>query len=96
MTARALRGVDMIRDAATETRCKPTAYELTTITGIPVVTFRGLTRTGLSVKEFAELSRYTVPRIRAEVSRRRIKADRGGQAYVIPVAELAVPLTWAD
>lgn len=85
MTARALRGVDMIRDATLEA---PPA--------IHVLILKGLPRTGLSVKEFATITGYPEWRIKSEIRNGRLRADRTGQSTVIPVEELAVTTTWAD
>lgn len=85
MTARALRGVDMIRDATLEA---PPA--------IHVLVLKGMPRTGLSVKEFATITGYPEWRIRSEIRNGRLRADRTGQSTVIPVEELVVTTTWAD
>lgn len=84
MTARALRGVDTIRDAATAT---PPAIHVLILDGLP--------RTGLSIKEVAKITGHTENRIRAAVRNGELRADRTGQAAVIPITELATIDGWA-
>jgi hypothetical protein len=85
VTARALRGVDMIRDAAL---AAPPAVHVLILDGLP--------RTGLSVKEVAKISGRKEDRIRRAARNGEIRADRTGQALVIPVSELATIDKWAD
>ena len=85
MTARALRGVQAIGDAALQA---PPAIHVLILDGLP--------RTGLSVKEVAKISGHKEDRIRRAVRNGEIKADRTGQAAVIPVSELAKIAKWAD
>ena len=85
MTARALRGVQAIGDAALQA---PPAIHVLILDGLP--------RTGLSVKEVAKISGHKEDRIRRAVRNGEIKADRTGQAAVIPVSELAVIANWAE
>lgn len=85
MTARALRGVQAIGDAALQA---PPAIHVLILDGLP--------RTGLSVKEVAKISGHKEDRIRRAVRNGEIKADRSGQAAVIPVTELAEIAKWAD
>lgn len=85
MNARALRGVDMIRDAS-----------LAAPPAIHVLVLDGLPRTGLSVKEVAKISGRKEDRIRRAIRNGEIRADRTGQAAVIPVSELATIDKWAD
>ena len=85
MTARALRGVQAIGDAALQA---PPAIHVLILDGLP--------RTGLSVKEVAKISGHKEDRIRRAVRNGEIKADRTGQAAVIPVSELAEIAKWAD
>ena len=85
MTARALRGVQAIGDAALQA---PPAIHVLILDGLP--------RTGLSVKEVAKISGHKEDRIRRAVRNGEIKADRSGQAAVIPVSELAVIANWAE
>lgn len=89
MTPRPLRGVDMLNEAAR--RPQPT-----TIPTIPYIIYDGLPRTGLSVREVAKISGHKEDRIRRAVRNGEIKADRSGQAAVIPVSELAVIANWAE
>jgi len=85
VTARALRGVQAIGDAALQA---PPAIHVLILDGLP--------RTGLSVKEVAKISGHKEDRIRRAVRNGEIKADRTGQAAVIPVSELAVIANWAE
>jgi len=85
VTARALRGVQAIGDAALQA---PPAIHVLILDGLP--------RTGLSVKEVAKISGHKEDRIRRAVRNGEIKADRSGQAAVIPVTELAEIAKWAD
>ena len=85
MTARVLRGVQAIADTAPSP-----------IPTIPYLPIDGLPRTGLSVKEVAKISGHKEDRIRRAVRNGEIKADRTGQAAVIPVSELAKIAKWAD
>jgi len=85
VTARALRGVQAIGDAALQA---PPAIHVLILDGLP--------RTGLSVKEVAKISGHKEDRIRRAVRNGEIKADRTGQAAVIPVSELAKIAKWAD
>lgn len=85
MTARALRGVDMIRDGAIDA---PPAVHVLILDGLP--------RTGLTVKEVAKITGHTENRIRTEIRNGRLRADGDGQSYVIPVSALADIDQWAD
>jgi hypothetical protein len=85
MTARALRGVETIAAAA-----------LAAPPAVHVLVLNGLPRTGLTVKEVATISGHAIDRIRKAVRNGEIKADRTGQAAVIPVTELATIAAWAD
>lgn len=85
MTARALRGVDMIRDAALEA---PPAVHVLILNDLP--------RTGLSIREVATITGHKIDRIRKAVRNGEIRSDRSGQAAVIPVTELAEIAKWAD
>jgi hypothetical protein len=87
MTARALRGLEAIRDTAIQPELIP---------AIPFVTIDGLPRTGLSVKEIAKITGHRENRIRTEIRNGRLKADGDGQSYVIPVSELATIAGWAE
>jgi hypothetical protein len=85
MAPRPLRGLDAIREA---TEKAPPAIHVLTLDGVP--------RTGLSVKEVSHITGLPVHRIRTEIRNRRIRVIDGGSSYVIPVAELAEIVTWAD
>ncbi len=89
MTPRPLRGVDMLNEAAR--RPQPAA-----IPTIPYIIYDGLPRTGLSVREVAKISGHKIDRIHRAVRDGEIRADRTGQAAVIPISELAVIEKWAD
>lgn len=85
MTARALHGVQMIRDAS-----------LQALPAVHVLILDGLPRTGLSVREVAKITGHTENRIRTEIRNGRLRADGDGQSYVIPVSALADIDQWAD
>lgn len=85
MTARALRGIDTIHAAAVQA---PPAVHVLILDGLP--------RTGLSVKEVAKITGHKENRIRDAIRNGEIKADRTGQAPVIPITQLAEITKWAD
>lgn len=85
MTARPLRGVQAIGDAALQA---PPAIHVLVLDGLP--------RTGLSVREVAKITGHKEDRIRREIRNGRLRADREGQSAVIPVSELAEIAKWAD
>lgn len=89
MTARALRGVDMIRDAAAKPQPAP-------VPAIPFIVLDGLPRTGLSITEMAKITGHARDRIHKAAKNGEIKADRTGQSWVIPVGEIDTINKWAD
>lgn len=80
MTARALRGLDSIHGATLQTT---------------VITYNGIPRTGLSIREVATITGHNLDRIRRAVRNGEIRADRTGQTAVIPVTELDTIAKWA-
>jgi hypothetical protein len=85
VTARALRGIDSIHAATLQA---PPAVHVLVLDGLP--------RTGLSVKEVAKITGHKENRIRDAIRNGEIKADRTGQAPVIPITQLAEITKWAD
>jgi hypothetical protein len=87
VTARALHGLDSIHAAAL--KAPPAVH-------VHVLVLDGLPRTGLSVKEVAKITGHKENRIRDAIRNGEIKADRTGQAPVIPITQLAEITKWAD
>jgi hypothetical protein len=86
MTARALRGLEAVRDTAIQPELIP---------AFPFVMIDGFPRTGLSVREVAKMTGHTECRIRKEIRNGRLRVDDEGQSYVIPLSEvLATIPSW--
>lgn len=85
MTGRRLRGLDAVRNAAAHAA-----------SAIYVLNVGDVPRTGLSVREVAASTGLPVDRIYREIHAGRIRVITGGNAYVIPVSELAAITSWAE
>jgi hypothetical protein len=86
-TARRLRGLDTIRHTSAAVQPAPCIH---------VLYIDDMPRTRLTAREVAAITAVSYDRLLDEINAGRIRADRNGQAFVIPVSELAVIDGWAE
>jgi hypothetical protein len=88
VTARALRGVDTISDAASKVEPADT---------VQVLYLDGIPRAGLTAREISETYGLPYRWIMTKIHEGRLRVIHEGlREYIIPVSELAEIAKWAD
>jgi hypothetical protein len=88
VTARALRGVDTISDAASKVEPADT---------VQVLYLNGIPRAGLTAREISETYGLPYRWIMGKIHEGRVRVIHEGlREYIIPVSELAEIAKWAE